>query len=303
MPRGRRVAAALAVPALVLVSACSQAVDVPPSTSTPTPGTTTSSDGLPPAPDRLRVAISFDQPGLGVKDGDDYSGLDVDVSRYVAQQMGTERITFVQAIPDQRETLLATGQVDMVVSSYSMTPQRAEQVRFAGPYLVTDQELLLPRRSSIRSPQELRGFTVCGAAGSSATQRLVRDYTGLHIVEEKSVDACVDRLREGGVKAVTSDTTILAGYLEEDYGSDLRLSGRPFGRESYGIGLAKDDRALCYRVSEGLRTMISSGEWRRAVARNLPSAKVIGRQTYRPPQVRSCTSPTTPSPSGSSTSS
>ena len=30
MPRGRRVAAALAVPALVLVSACSQAVDVAP---------------------------------------------------------------------------------------------------------------------------------------------------------------------------------------------------------------------------------------------------------------------------------
>lgn len=303
MPRGRRVAAALATAALLLVSACSQAVDVPPSTSTPTPGSTTSSSTLPPAPDRLRVAISFDQPGLGVREGDEYSGLDVDVARYVAQQMGVAQITFVQAIPDQRETLLATDQADLVISSYSMTPQRAEQVLFAGPYLVTDQELLLDRRSRIRSPEGLRGFTVCGASGSSATQRLVRDYTGLHIVEEKSVDACVERLRQGEVKAVTSDTTILASYLDEDGGRDLRLSGRPFGRESYGIGLTKDDDAMCYRVSEALRTMISSGEWRRAVARNLPSAKVIGRQTYQAPKVRSCPSPTSPSSSGSSTSS
>ncbi|OAB88074.1 hypothetical protein AWH69_08765 [Janibacter melonis] len=302
MPRGRRVAAALATSALLMVSACSQSVDVPPSTSTSTPGATSSSSALPPAPDRLRVAISFDQPGLGVKDGDEYSGLDVDIARYVAQQMGVEQITFVQAISDQRETLLATGQADLVISSYSMTPQRAEQVAFAGPYLVTDQELLLPRRSAIRSPQGLRGFTVCGATGSSATQRLVRDYTGLHIVEEKSVDDCVERLRDHEVKAVTSDTTVLAGYLGQGE-DDLRLSGRPFGRESYGIGLPKDDSVMCYRVSEALRTMISSGEWRRAVARNLPSAKVIGRQTYRPPQVRSCTSPTTPTSAGSSTSS
>lgn len=315
MVRGCRfVALALAVVLAPALSACSRGVAVPPSTSTTSTGststsvtTTSSPTSTSPGPTLLRVAVPFDQPGLGLREGDEYSGLDVAVARYVAQQLGAERIEFLEAVPDQRETLIATGQADLVVATYSMTPERAEQVAFAGPYLVTGQDLLVPRRSTIRSVGQLRGEPVCGAAGSASVMRLVDDHPGLHIVERPTVGECVEMLRDGDVRAVTSDTTILAGYLEAEK-KDLakgkrvpfRIAGVDFGREVYGIGMARDDRQLCYEVSQALRTMVSSGDWADAVKANLPSAKVIGSKTYEKPKIRTCAAPPTSSSSTSS---
>lgn len=38
--------------------------------------------------DTMKVGIKFDQPGLGLKVGSDYKGLDVDVAKYVAKELG-----------------------------------------------------------------------------------------------------------------------------------------------------------------------------------------------------------------------
>ena len=40
--------------------------------------------------DTLTVGIKYDQPGLGQKVGEDYKGLDVDVAKYVAKELGFE---------------------------------------------------------------------------------------------------------------------------------------------------------------------------------------------------------------------
>ena len=88
-----------------LVTGCVRPVDVEPtgttsaspgSTSTPAPTTSqTSALHQTDAPSSLRVAITFDQPGVGLREGDTYSGLDVDVARYVARYIGVTRISFV----------------------------------------------------------------------------------------------------------------------------------------------------------------------------------------------------------------
>ncbi|MFZ1411849.1 MAG: hypothetical protein WAS07_10355 [Micropruina sp.] len=36
----------------------------------------------------LKIGIKFDQPGLGLKQGEAYTGLDVDVAKYVAGKLG-----------------------------------------------------------------------------------------------------------------------------------------------------------------------------------------------------------------------
>jgi glutamate transport system substrate-binding protein len=40
--------------------------------------------------DTLTIGIKYDQPGLGQKVGEDFKGLDVDVARYVAKEIGFE---------------------------------------------------------------------------------------------------------------------------------------------------------------------------------------------------------------------
>jgi hypothetical protein len=73
--------------------------------------------------DKLTIGISFDQPGLGFKDGDNYTGFDVETAKYVAKALGVPEsgITWVQADPGNRESLLTSDQADLVFSTYTIT--------------------------------------------------------------------------------------------------------------------------------------------------------------------------------------
>ena len=68
----------------------------------------------------ITIGIKFDQPGLGLQDGPDYTGFDVDVARYVAGELGygEDQIEWLESPSAQRENLLETGQVDMIVATY-----------------------------------------------------------------------------------------------------------------------------------------------------------------------------------------
>ncbi|GAB3115293.1 hypothetical protein GCM10027055_22810 [Janibacter alkaliphilus] len=310
-----------------LVAACSRDVAVEPttptgstagatSTATPTGSGsnagsgsstadgTSSTVGPADVPDTLRVGISFSSPGIGERSNGRTTGLDADVARYVAQAIGADQVSFVNALPNQRETLLETDQVDMVVSSYSMTPERAQRVTFAGPYLNTGQDLLVSERSAVRGPEDLLGFTICAAEGSTSTSELVDDYPGLHVVLRPTVDACVDMLIRGEVKAVTSDAAILAGYARiSREPNQLLLAGQPFTTERWGIALPKGDVALCQEVTTALRRMISSGAWEEAVEDHLGESTRISGTTLQPPMLGSCAAREASASSSSSSSS
>ena len=64
---------------------------------------------------KLKIGIKFDQPGLGLKSGNTYSGFDVLTAVYIAKSMGVpaSNITWVEADPADREKLLADGKVDL----------------------------------------------------------------------------------------------------------------------------------------------------------------------------------------------
>lgn len=302
---------------LALLTACVHPVDVEPtdqtapiatgSTSTTTSTTGTSSTSHPSLretdlPSTLRVAISFDQPGIGLREGNTYSGLDADVARYIARYLGISRITFVEAVTNQRETLLATGQVDLVLAAYSITPERADDVTFAGPYLSTGQDLLVAQDSEIRTPKQLRGSTVCSVEGSTSTSKLVNDYPGLHLTVQPRVSDCIDLLKDGKVEAVTSDSAVLAPFARKSKAPDkLRLSGKPFTREQWGVAMRPTDTALCEDVSDALADMIKTGAWKRAVHDNLGTSTTLTKRTLSPPKLKPCPPPPTPTPSTSDT--
>jgi glutamate transport system substrate-binding protein len=60
---------------------------------------------------KLTIGIAFDQPGLGLKTGDAYTGFDVDTAIYIAGALGVTRdnITWKEANSDQRQQLLESA--------------------------------------------------------------------------------------------------------------------------------------------------------------------------------------------------
>jgi glutamate transport system substrate-binding protein len=224
----------------------------------------------------LKIGIKFDQPGLGLKEGSDYTGLDVDVARYIAEKLGygEEEIQWVQAPTPQREQLIQSGQVDFIVATYSITAKRKEQISFAGPYLIAHQDLLVRADDpSITGPDSLDGKRLCSVTGSTSAQVVKEEVPGVQLQEFATYTECLPALMSRGVDAITTDDTILAGYAAQDqYQGELRLVGEPFSDERYGVGLKKGDTALCQDVTEALEAMIEDGAWQQAIDDNLGPA-------------------------------
>ena len=88
-------------------------------------------------------------------------------------------------------------------------------------------------------------------------------------------------LLAGQVDAVTTDAVILAGYVARDP-ELLKIVGKPFSKESYGVGLRKGDTQGVAAVGDAIRRMISSGEWLRSLNANIGPS---GYQLPAPPEV------------------
>jgi glutamate transport system substrate-binding protein len=239
----------------------------------------------------LKIGIQFDQPGLGLKKGTEYTGFDVDVATYVAKELGTDAadITWVQAPSAQRETLISTGQVDMVVATYSITDARKEKVSFAGPYFIAGQDLLVRADdTSITGPDALDGKKLCSVTGSTSAQKVKDTYPGVQLQEFATYSECLPALANKGVDALTTDDTILAGFAAQpEYAGKFKVVGKPFSEEKYGIGLKKGDTATCEKVNAAISKMVQDGSWQKAIDANLgPAGYKPG--TGNPPTPAAC---------------
>ena len=225
---------------------------------------------------KLKVGIKFDQPGMGLKKGSEYTGMDVDVAKYIAKELGAGEgdITWVQAPSAQRETLIQTGQVDMIVATYSITDKRKEKVSFAGPYFIAGQDLLIRADdASITGPDSLDGKKLCSVKGSTSAQKVKDKYPGVQLQEFGTYSECLPALSTGGVDALTTDDTILAGYAAQpEFKGKFKVVGQPFSEENYGVGIKKGDTAKCTKINDAIKKMISDGAWQKAIDDNLGPA-------------------------------
>jgi len=218
---------------------------------------------------KVVVGIKFTQPGLGVKNADGtFSGFDVEVAKYVAKELGVDptKIEFVEANSAQREDLIAKGQVDYIVATYSITDARKEKVNFAGPYFIAHQDLLVKSdNTDITGPEAMSGKILCSVTGSTSAQKIKDKYaTDVALQEYPTYSDCVDALLTGSIDAVTTDDVILAGFAAQHPG-ELKVVGKGFSDENYGIGLAKGDAAGTAAVNAAIAKMIADGSWKQAL--------------------------------------
>ena len=282
--------ATLAAAAMLSLTGCSSSDDDDNDTDAAASGESSESSGG--AEGTIRIGIKFDQPGLGFKDGNDYTGFDVDVAKYVAGSLGygEDQIEFVQSPSAQRENLLSTGQVDMIFATYSITDKRKEVVGFAGPYFVAGQDLLVAADDdSISGPEDLEGKNLCSVTGSTSAQRIKDEYaTGTNLLEQPGYAECVTALTAGTVDAVTTDDIILAGLAAVPANKGkVKVMGNPFSEENYGVGIPKGSDQ-CEAINTAITTMIDDGTWEKLLTANVGASGYTANADLNPPTPAAC---------------
>jgi len=267
--------------ALVVLAACGSGGGSGPN---PTPPPVAGAPG-----GKLTIGVPFDEPELGVRTGDAYTGFDVDTAVYIAGALGVTRdnITWKEANADQRQQLLESGGADLIVSTFSITDQRKQVVDFAGPYFVAHQDLLVRRNDTeITGPEALDGKTLCSVPGTTSAAYVTSHFLGnIKLLEKPRFSDCVTALANSEIDAVTTDDVILAGFAAQpQYQGKLKVVGKGFSDEIYGVGVKKGNTELVGKVNAALKQYIDDGSWRKSLDANV---RPSGYSIPDPPTVSS----------------
>jgi glutamate transport system substrate-binding protein len=232
------------------------------------------------------IGVKFDQPGIGFKGATDDMpvGFDPELGKVLAASLGIapEDITWTETISDNREPFLTSGEVDLVLASYSITDERRAEVGQAGPYYVTGQQLLVASDSDIDSLDDVKGTEVCSVTGSTSLENI--EAEGATPRGFDTYSECVDQVLSGAVDAMTTDGAILLGYAAE-HPDELKVVVEPFSEERYGVGYSLDHPEMCQWIVDTLTAAQEDGTWEEAFAATLGAS---GVETPEPPAMDEC---------------
>jgi glutamate transport system substrate-binding protein len=237
----------------------------------------------------VTIGVKYDQPGIGfLKAGaEEPEGFDVEMGKVLAAGLGIaeDDIEWKETISDNREPFLQNGEVDLVLASYSITPERRAVVGQAGPYYVTGQQLLVSADDdSIKGPEDLEGKKVCSVTGSTSIETVEKEY-GAEPAGFDTYSECRDQLLNGSVDAVTTDGAILLGY-EAENPDELDVVGPEFSEERYGVGYGDPkDTEFCQFIQDTLQAAMDDGTWAEAFEATLGKS---GVETPEPPTMDKC---------------
>ena len=188
----------------------------------------------------LKVGINTDAKPFGFIDNNGrVQGYDADLARYIAQYLlkSPNNLEFISVTPANRMLKASTGEVDIVIATMTITPQREEIIDFSIPYDSAGQALLVKSNSKITAIGDLAGQNVGVIWGTTAEKNMLNLVPTANILGFKSYNEAFKALKSGDINAITSDDTILSGFAMND--KSVKLLPKRYSREPYGIGFKK----------------------------------------------------------------
>jgi ABC-type amino acid transport substrate-binding protein len=208
----------------------------------------------------ITIGVKFDVPPFGFNNPqtDEVEGFDVDIGRFIAEELGVEP-NFIEAISDNRIPFLERGTVDLILSTMTINAERDMEIDFSEPYYIAEGRILVPKGSDIKGLDDLAGNSVCTALGSTyeETIREGAPEADLRLVDTYS--ECLELLQNEAIDAVSTDDVILTGMIIQD--DSLEMVGDRLTTEPYGVGIKEGDRQLKDFVDGVLQDVEQDGRW------------------------------------------
>ena len=205
----------------------------------------------------IRVGINTDSKPFGfLNEKGEYCGYDAELARYIAQYIlnSRQKVYFVSVTPADRLIKLTTGEVDIVIATMTITPQREKIINFSIPYDAAGMAILTKTSSKISTIGDLTGQNIGIIWGTTAEKNIANFVPGANIIGFRSYKDAYYALKQGKVNAITSDDTLLSRFAVED--SEVKLLPKRYTKEPYGVGIrqgkgsAKLKNALDFAIND-----------------------------------------------------
>lgn len=162
----------------------------------------------------ITVGMLVDFPPFGIMNTDNQpDGYDADVAKLLAEDLGV-KLNILPVTGPNRIPYLLSGQVDVLVASLGITPERAERVDFSEPYAGIAIAVYGDKDVDLSSPEKLVGHTI-GVTRASTQDTAVTKVApaGATIQRFDDDSSAVQALLSGQVEAI-GVSNIISSQIE-----------------------------------------------------------------------------------------
>jgi glutamate transport system substrate-binding protein len=208
----------------------------------------------------LTIGVKYDVPPFGFENpqSGEIEGFDVDIGRYIAEELGVEP-KFVEAISDNRIPFLERGTVDLILSTMTINQERDTEIDFSEPYYIAEGRILVPKGSDIKGVDDLAGKRVCTALGSTYEETIREEAPDADLKLVDTYSECLELLQNKAIDAISTDDVILTGMIIQD--DTLEIVGDKLTTEPYGVGIKDGDKQMKTFVDDVLAGVEEDGRW------------------------------------------
>ena len=167
---------------------------------------------------KLVIGVFSDKKPFGyVDEYGEYQGYDVYFARRLAEDLGVE-LELVSVDAPNRVEYLTSAKVDIILANFTVTPERAEVVDFALPYMKVALGVVSPDAALITSVEDLRDKTLIVSKGTTAETWFTANEPDVRLLKFDTYTETFNALLDGRGDALSTDNTEVLAWAIENPG-------------------------------------------------------------------------------------
>ena len=166
----------------------------------------------------LTIGVFSDKKPFGyVDENGEYQGYDVYFARRLAEDLGVE-LELVSVDAPNRVEYLTSAKVDIILANFTVTPERAEVVDFALPYMKVALGVVSPDDALITSVEDLRGKTLIVSKGTTAETWFTANEPEVNLQKYDTYTETFNALLDGRGDALSTDNPEVLAWAIDNPG-------------------------------------------------------------------------------------
>ena len=203
----------------------------------------------------INIGVFSDKNPFGyVDENGEYQGYDVYFARRIGEDLGVT-VNFVSTEAANRVEYLETGKVDIILANFTVTPERAEKVDFALPYMNVALGVVSPDSRVITDLSELTADDqVIVISGTTAEDYLIKNNPEITLQKYDTYANAKNALENGNAVAWANDNTEVIAYALQNEGYTVGIPSLG-SQDTIAPAVSKGNETLLNWINEEIKAL------------------------------------------------
>ena len=203
----------------------------------------------------INIGVFSDKNPFGyVDENGDYQGYDVYFANRIGEDLGVT-VNFVSTEAANRVEYLETYKVDIVLANFTVTPERAEKVDFALPYMNVALGVVSPDSRVITDLSQIGADDqVIVISGTTAEDYLVKNNPEIKLQKYDTYANAKTALENGNAVAWANDNTEVIAYALQNEGYTVGIPSLG-SQDTIAPAVSKGNETLLNWINDEIKAL------------------------------------------------